>query len=235
VTPAQYILDFPHRTAFGRSDFLVADSNAAALGWIDRWPSWPSGVLMLHGQAGSGKTHLVHLWRERASALIVSGEVLHAAALPCILDQSRHRIAIDDADRAPELALLHLYNSCLEGRGSVLITARLPPGSWKIALRDLRSRLRAALAVAIGAPDDTLLGAVLIKHFADRQIRVAPEVITFLIAHMDRSFGAAAEIAARLDAMALSGKCPITNALARRVLAECGDQPLLPGSDSAVT
>ncbi len=231
----QFILDFPRRAAFGRADFMAADSNAAALGWIDRWPNWPSGVLVLHGPAGSGKTHLAHLWRERASAVIVSGETLHPAALPRILDESHYRIAIDDGDRAPELALLHLYNACLEGHGSVLITARLPPGSWRIALGDLRSRLRAALAVAIGAPDDTLLGAVLIKHFADRQMRVAPEMITFLIAHMDRSFGAAAEITARLDAMALSSKRPITHALARRVLAERGDQPLPPGSDSAVT
>src|SRR5207244_4295451 len=173
----QLSLDLPYRTALGRSDFLVSDSNATAVGWIDRWPDWPSGVLMLHGPPGCGKTHLVHLWRDRTPAVILPGEALAEARLPHLLAESRHRIAIDDADRAPERALLHLHNSCLECRGSLLITARRPPGSWTVALGDLRSRLRAALAVGIGVPDDALLSGVLIKHFADRQLRVAPEVI----------------------------------------------------------
>ena len=43
-----------------------------------------------------------------------------------------------------------------------------------------------------------LLGAVLAKHFADRQVRVAPEVIAYLVRHMERSLAAAGEIAAAL-------------------------------------
>ena len=235
MSDSQLTIDFPRRTAFGRPDFLVADGNAAALAWIDRWPGWPSGVLVLHGPPGCGKTHLAHLWRDRASAVIVAAEELEVEGLPRLLDKSGYRIAVDNADFAPELALLHLYNFCLEGRGSLLITARLPPGLWKIALGDLRSRLCAAFSVGIGAPSDALLGGVLMKHFGDHQIRVAPGVIAFLIAHMDRSFAAAAEIAARLDAMALSGKRAITVRLARRALDEWVDQPLPAGSASTVT
>jgi chromosomal replication initiation ATPase DnaA len=231
----QLTFDFPRHTTLGRSDFLTADSNVAALAWIERWPDWPSGVIVLHGPAGSGKTHLAHLWRDRASAVIVSTERLQMTAPPRLLDESGHRIAIDDADRAPELALLHLYNFCRESRGSMLLTARLPPSSWKISLRDLRSRLRAAFTVEIGPPGDALLGGVLIKLFADRQIRIAPEVITFLMARMDRSFATAAEIAARLDVLALRGRRAITIPLARKVLADVGDQLLPPDSDSAVT
>jgi chromosomal replication initiation ATPase DnaA len=232
---SQLTFDFPRRTALGRWDFLVSGSNAAAVAWIDRWPDWPSGALVLHGPAGSGKTHLVHLWRERASAIMLNGQSLDEVKLPCLLGESRHRIAIDDADRAPERALLHLHNSCLESRGSLLIAARRSPGSWSVALGDLGSRLRAAYAVGIGLPDDPLLGAVLIKHFADRQLRVAPEVITYLIRHMERSLAAAADIASQLDAIALRDACAITVPLAHRVLAQRGDQALPPGNDAGVT
>jgi chromosomal replication initiation ATPase DnaA len=102
-------------------------------------------------------------------------------------------------------------------------------------LADLRSRLRAAPVVEIGAPDDALLGAVLVKHFADRQLHVVPQVIAFLLRRIDRSFSAAEKIVACLDGAALSNGGPVTIALARRVLGQCGRQPLSPRSDSTVT
>src|SRR5258707_10370839 len=69
----QLTFDLPRRTALGRSDFLVSESNAAPIGWIDRWPEWPTGALVLYGPPGCGKTHLVHLWCERASAGVLGG------------------------------------------------------------------------------------------------------------------------------------------------------------------
>ena len=231
----QLALDLPHRTAFGRSDFMVSGSNITAVERIDRWPDWPSAVLVLCGPPGCGKTHLAHLWRERTSALIIAGETLTEAMLPHLLDKVPRQVAIDDADRASEHALLHLYNSCIEHEGSLLITAYRPLGSWPVALGDLRSRLRAAPVVEIGAPDDALLGAVLIKHFADRQLRVAPDVIAYLLKRIDRSFAAVEKIAAQLDGAALSDGGPVTIPLARKVLADLSCQPLSPRSDSAVT
>jgi chromosomal replication initiation ATPase DnaA len=231
----QLALDLPRRTAFGRSDFMVSDSNTAAVERIDRWPDWPSAALVLHGPPGCGKTHLVHLWRERASALIIRGETLTDAMFPCLIHEVPRQIAVDDAERASEPALLHLYNFCIEHLGSLLITAYRPPGSWRVALADLRSRLRAAPVVEIGAPDDALLGAVLVKHFADRQLHVAPQVISYLLRRIDRSFAGAEQIVARLDGAALSNGGPVTIALARRVLGQCGRQPLSPRSVSTVT
>lgn len=146
----------------------------------------------------------------------------------------RHRIAIDDADRATEHALLHVHNWCLENRGSLLMTFARPPSSWSFALDDLGSRLRAALVVGIGMPDDALLGAVLVKHFADRQLRVAPDLVVYLTRHMERSFAAAAVIAARLDAASLRNGRAITIPLARELLKEPGDHPFPPPSDPGV-
>ena len=231
----QLTLELPRRTALGRSDFLVSESNVTAVGWIERWPGWPGGALVLHGPQGCGKTHLVHLWCERASAVIVAGETLDEEKVACLAAEGRHRIALDNADRASERALLHLHNSCLECQGSLLITARQPPGSWNFVLKDLGSRLRAALAVGIGLPDDALLGAVLVKQFADRQLSVTPEMIAYLIKRLERSFAAAADIVARLDAAALRDGCAVTIPLARNVLAQGGNQPFPPASDSGVT
>jgi chromosomal replication initiation ATPase DnaA len=213
---SQLGLDLPYRPALGRADFLVSASNAAALGWIERWPDWPSHALVLHGPEGCGKSHLAHLWCERAGARLISGRELTEwepiAAVP--------GIAVDDADRASEIALLHLYNSCAETSASLLLVARSAPSAWPIALPDLASRLRAAPAIGVVPPDDALLAAVFVKHFADRQLRVQPPVIAYLVRRMERSFAAAAALAVRLDQLALAEGRPIGLALARRVLAE---------------
>src|SRR5206468_12298251 len=123
-------------------------------------------------------------------------------------------VAVDDADRAGEHALLHLFNCCRETGAGLLMVAREAPAIWPIALPDLASRLRAADTVGIGPPDDNLLAAVLVKHFADRQLRVAPELVGYLVPRMERSFAAAAALAARLDQLALSAHRPVGLALA---------------------
>jgi chromosomal replication initiation ATPase DnaA len=231
----QLSLDLPRRTTFDRSDFLVSDCNVAAVDWIDRWPVWPCAALVVYGPPGCGKTHLSHLWRERASAVVLAGEELTETALPGLLGTGPLRIVVDNADRAPERALLHLYNSCTERAGNLLVIMRSPPGSWKLELDDLRSRLRSAIVVGIKAPDDALLSAVLFKHFADRQLRVSPDVVAYVAKRIERSFTAAEAIAVRLDSAALSGGRRVTVPLAREVFRELGDQVSLLGSDAAVT
>jgi chromosomal replication initiation ATPase DnaA len=217
----QLAIELPHRPAFGRADFLVSECNAAALGWIERWPDW--AFLVLHGPPRSGKSHLAHLWRERSGGRLVTGDALSRSE-PSELAASR-AVAVDDAERAPEQTLLHLYNCCREVGASLLVVACEAPGIWPIALPDLASRLRAIPAVAIAPPDDALLAAVLVKHFADRQVRVPPSVIGFLVRRIERSFAAAAMLVERLDRMGFETGGPITLSLARRALAEADERP----------
>ena len=108
--------------------------------------------------------------------------------------------------------------------------ARLSPAAWPIGLLDLASRLRAAQIVGIAPPDDALLGAVLVKHFADRQLRVAPGLVAYLVRRMERSFAAAASLAARLDEAALASRAAVNIPLARRILAEVEAQSSAPSS-----
>jgi chromosomal replication initiation ATPase DnaA len=211
----QRTFDLPVETGFGAADFLVSDCNREAAEWIERWPDWPWRALALYGPSGSGKTHLAHLWRERAGGTLIGGAAVAGAAAP-----DAAAVAIDDAELAQEESLLHLYNSALERGASLLLTMPAPPASLLLALPDLASRLRALPVVGIAPPDDALLGAVLVKHFADRQVRVRPGVIAYLVTRIERSFAAAASVAARLDEAALSAARPITVKLARAVLEE---------------
>lgn len=216
--PSQLVLGLSHRPALGRDDFLVASSNAEAVAWLDRWPDWPATALALHGPAGAGKSHLAQVWRRRSGAAEAAGEgpldpPALAAAGAVVLDLG------DAASPGAERPVLHLYNLLTERRGHLLLVGREPPARWPIQLPDLRSRLATAPAVALLPPDDELRAAVMVKLFADRQIRVEAEVVSYLLQRLDRSFAAIGQAVAALDEAALAERRPITVPLARVVLA----------------
>ncbi|MDP6706112.1 MAG: hypothetical protein QF893_07210 [Alphaproteobacteria bacterium] len=222
MMPRQLAFALPVRPALGREDFLVAACNADAVAWLDRWPGWPGSILVVHGPAGSGKSHLAKVWQGASGAREIAPDDL--AELSRLGPAPGCSVLLDDADRdldaAAEHALLHLVNYVREGGGSLLLTGRDAPARWPLRLPDLASRLNAAASAGIGAPDDPLLAAILSKLFHDRQVQVGAEVISYLLSRIERSFAAARTVAERLDAAALGAKRPITVPLARRVLEE---------------
>jgi chromosomal replication initiation ATPase DnaA len=74
--------------------------------------------------------------------------------------------------------------------------------------------------VTIEPPDETLLKAVLVKHFTDRQLIVEPGVIAYIALRMERSMEAAAAIVAAIDRTAMAGHRKVTRVLAAEVLAQ---------------
>jgi chromosomal replication initiation ATPase DnaA len=198
------------------ADFLAAPNNEAALAWLDRVADWPDGRLVVWGEPGSGKTHLLHRWAERQRAVLWSGPSLHARALPVTCG-----VAVDDADEsADEIALLHLINACKEAGQPLLLTGRPAPARWPVRLPDLASRLRATTTVQMGAADDDLLQALLARLFADRQLAVSAPVQAFLLARLPRNGAALREAVARLDRAALMTGRAVTRPLAASVLTE---------------
>ncbi len=218
----QLPLELGHRAALGREDYLVSESNREAVAWIDLWPDWPAPGLVVFGSPASGKTHLAEVWRARSGAVRVERDALTSGAVTACIGQARYAV-IEDADRGvDEPALLHLYNVLAERRGSLLLTAADAPARWAVRLPDLRSRVAALPAVAIRAPDDDLMQAVLVKLFADRQLRVEPELVAYLATRLDRSFAAAEAAVATLDRAALAARRAPTIPLARDALRDAG-------------
>jgi chromosomal replication initiation ATPase DnaA len=216
-TSSQLALDLDLPPHFGREDFLATPCNEAALATIEAWPQWPDRLLFLVGPTGAGKTHLATIWAERAGAKIVGVEDLAGADLRTLASRA---LVIDDADRigAGEAALFHCLNLARENQTSLVITARQRPELWGLKTPDLLSRLRLAPAVELGAPDEALLKAVLVKLFCDRQLIVDAQVIDALALHLDRSLDLARRIVALLDREALASGRKVTRAMVRTLL-----------------
>lgn len=214
---AQVPIAFAHRPALGREDFIVAPNNAQAVALVDRWPDWPASVVVLTGAPGTGKSHLAHVWRAKSGAALIEPDALAVETVPALARE--HALVLDGMDGAfDEQALFHLLNLLRAEGGFLLVTARKPPARWAIGLADLASRLGEALVVELGAPDDSFLTALLIKLFADRQLHVSPDVVNYLMSHLERSCAAMAEAVAALDAASLALHRPLSVALAREIL-----------------
>ncbi len=214
----QLTFDLPVRAALGREDFFVSPANALAVAALDAPAAWPDGKMLLIGPSASGKTHLALVWAAQSGAAILVATDLAKADLP-----EGAALVIEDAEEVAgntdlEAALFHLHNHMASRKGRLLLTASRPPRDWGLHLPDLLSRMEATATATLLPPDDALLGAVLVKLFADRQLQVSPGLIAWLVGRIDRSFVTARSIVAALDAEALASRRPITRALATELL-----------------
>lgn len=216
----QLRITLPVRQALGREDFYVAEANSVAVSQIETWRDWPGRKLVLSGPEGSGKSHLAHVWAADSGALIVDATSLREEDVPRLVLRP---VCVEDVPKIAgnneaERVLLHLHNLALAEGQTLLLTADRPPSAWGLSLPDLASRMNGTPMASLTDPDDLLLGAVLLKLFADRQIVPAPDAVTYLVRHMHRSFAMARRIVDALDEAALAQPKGINRPLAIKVL-----------------
>lgn len=220
MSAEQLSFELPAKPALGRDDFFVSPANAIAVAMIDLWPEWPSSKLTLSGPAGSGKTHLVHVWAAVSGAHIISATDLAQADIPALASGP---VAVEDIpeiakDADAQTALFHLHNLTLAQGHSLLLTGTLAPDLWGLSLPDLQTRMQGTQNAEMQAPDDALLAAVLNKLFSDRQINPPPDLIPYLVIRMDRSFACARNLVEQLDHQSLAQRRKLNRALAKDLL-----------------
>ena len=220
--PRQLVLALDHAVSYARDDFLPGPSNAAALALVERWPDWPNRAMVLTGPEGAGKSHLAAMWAETSGARVLAANLLSEETLPTALATGALVLEDLEADGLDERALFHLLNLAREEGADVLITARAHPAGFKIAIRDLASRLRALPSVALAPPDDELLRLVMVKLAADRQIALDGAVADYVANRIERSFAAARAAVMALDEEAMRRHRPVTRALAAELFREPG-------------
>jgi chromosomal replication initiation ATPase DnaA len=205
----QIVLDLPASAPrLTRDAFLVSQSNQAALATLERWKKSAEPLLVICGPAGAGKTHL---------AGILALETSNAAPLVSI---------IDDVDRRlPAAEILETIEDA-RARGERLVLAgRDDPRDWAAGLKDLETRLGAAVRISLEEPDEALLRAVILKLFRDRQLRANEAIADYAVHRIPKTFVAAQRFVSALDAASIEKGKPVGLKLAREIVANLSEEP----------
>lgn len=176
-------------------EFLIGESNAAAVRALERWGSWPVMATLLTGPRKSGRSLLARVFAAKSGGQI-----------------------IDDAQRVAETQLFHAWNTAQAERRPLLLVADFVPPEWSIALPDLRSRLAATPVIRIGEPDDALMAALLERDFLRRGLDARPDLIAWLTARLERSHVALVRAVDALDQEILESRKRLGIPLARTTL-----------------
>lgn len=183
-------------------------------------------LLLIWGEAGSGKSHLLKALSTNTSAQLLTP----ASPLNAFGWSANHSLyLIDDCDQLnPEQqhALFNLINQIRENNGSLIASAKQAP--LQLALReDLRTRLGWGLVYQVhGLSDEEKMDA-LTKSATARGLSLSAGVLPYLLTHFRRDMQSLSTMLDALDRYSLETQRPITLPLLRELL-QTGDRTSLP-------
>lgn len=188
-------------SAGGANDgpLVVGTSNADAVRYLQHVSTWPVRTAVLTGPRRSGRSLMGRIFARETGGRVIDGP-----------------------DSVSEEAMFHAWNAAQASGSPLLIVADAPPAEWTIALPDLASRLRAVPVLTIGEPDDCLARDLIEALFAQRGMAIAPEVASYIVPRMERSYAMIHRIVDALDAASLEQGRRIGVRLARETLLSHG-------------
>ena len=172
---------------------MIGEANKRAVEALSDPSAWPFSTAILTGPPRSGKSCLGR-WFSRSGL----GSV------------------VDGVERRDETDIFHRWNRAREDGETLLLI--VDGEAWDIALPDLRSRMAAALHVAIGQPDDAMLAEMIELHAAQRALALGEGALNYLVPRVHRSFAEIERIVATIDRLSLERKVPPTMGIWRDAL-----------------
>lgn len=203
----------------GQNGELLLRLRRLAQGYL---PDPNERFVYLWGEAGSGKSHLLHALAAACDAPVLGPDASESdfAAAPsgcCV---------IDDCDRlspALQIAAFALFNRLRESGGALVTAGALPPARLTVR-EDLRTRLGWGLIYQVhGLTDDEKIDA-LAQAARARGFAVSAGVLPYLITHFRRDMRSLSAMLDALDAYSLETQRPITVPLLRSLL-QLGEDP----------
>lgn len=207
-------------------DNFIAGENGAALDALQHCK--PGRAVYMWGPSGAGRSHLLRAISTSTDTIYFSAEHntsdLNDLATA---DTIGYRLlAIDDIeslDTHGQAALFKLYNRWREsasGKDAFILVAAGDRAPMATPLReDLRTRLGWDLTFRLHLLSDTDRALALHMRAQGRGLKLAPEVISWLLTHYSRDMGHLSALVDALDRYSLERHRPITLPLLKELLA----------------
>ncbi|HEV7631771.1 MAG TPA: DnaA regulatory inactivator Hda [Steroidobacteraceae bacterium] len=204
--------------------------NQQALQWLRGFASpGGAGVGVLHGPAGSGKSHLLQAVCAQlpGSGYFPLTELLRLGPGSLEGAETLSCVCIDDlqlaaGDPAWEAALFRLYCEIEARHGRLLLAAPLPPAlpglRTSLQLPDLASRLAAAVSFGLRPLDEAQQREALRLRAQQRGLELPEEVALYLQRRFPRDMGSLHRLLDTLDLASLAEQRRLTLPFIREVL-----------------
>tara|TARA_B100000579_G_scaffold172668_1_gene140705 strand:- start:474 stop:1145 length:672 start_codon:yes stop_codon:yes gene_type:complete len=187
----QLYFEMPNKKALGIEDYIITESNNFAFDLIVKMAKGEISFGLISGPPYSGKTHL-------SKILIKNARNYKTLYFDRDYQNILNRFEVSDIlilenidkikDDKSEQDLFHIINFAKENNKKLLMTSRKPISEIDLNLEDLESRLNSIIEAKIKEPDDQLMKLILIKIFNDKQLKIKPNVIDFLVSRLERSY-----------------------------------------------
>ena len=209
----QLYFKMPNKKALGIEDYIITDSNNFAFDLIVKILKGETNLGLISGPPYSGKTHLSKILIKNArnyKTLYFDGDYQN------ILDslEDSDILILENIDKVKqdksEQDLFHIINFTKENNKKLLMTSRKPISEIDLNLKDLKSRLNSILEAKIKEPDDQLMKLILIKILNDKQLKINPNVIDFLVSRLERSYESINLFIEKIDMFSLEKSKKIT-------------------------
>ena len=215
---SQLTFKFPFSKKYYEQDYYVSSNNFSAFKLIDGWPNWPGKWLNVFGEKGSGKTHLSKILENKIkkSKLILADRVNNniiqdLSSLDCLI--------IDDFNSNIDEKLLYtIFNHSKQLNNYVLINSLNSIKNLKFNSKDLQSRINSFVYIGIELPTDDILKVIITKTLSDKQVKISPRVIDFILNNVDRSYQKMFKFIKEVDELSLSSGKSININLIKKVL-----------------
>ena len=216
----QKTLNFVHENNYGEENLIKSSCNNIAINFIEKWPNWPSDnrIACIFGGTGSGKTHIVKVWKKKSNAEILNK--INHLTLNYIYENNTPLVFEDINSNInwPEKLLFEFINEIKLSKNYLLITCKGDPGKIKWNLKDLISRFSSFVNIEIKLPDDNLIKNILVKQFSDRQFSIENKLIEYISLRIERSYLAINNIVNLIDELTLKYKKPVSLSIVKEAL-----------------
>ncbi len=225
----QQIVEFAFQGNYSFANFHPGGNEQLYAELVNFAQGGPEQQIYLWGEAGSGKTHLMHACCQLAKQhgrecfylnltppMPADTGLLYGLEewdLVC-LDNIQHL-----AEQAEwQQALFAFYNAHRQNSRQLLITADCPPKYLPFGLLDLKTRMAWGLTLKIQALDDVNLTLALSRKAGDLGFELSPRVASYLLRHYPHDLPALWKILEKLDQATLAAQRKVTIPFLKQIL-----------------